>query len=890
MNFNTPTTDTYEYRDSLFKYDIPIIEEEYYLNIELGTITHHQGWILYIPINHPETHLALSEIIPKLLDMKLNFKIVKNRTIHIKMNNGIYGPTMIGRNIIIKLDILLQLDFIVPTLDTVSARYLGPTLGYDYKIGSNLYARYGSYITRTTEDGVGNLDRIIMDSNGKWFRDKYRKPVSLPRGVQNPFEGFIKKTPQDNLHTTLLGKYKIDKSVNADIWGTIYEGSAADNNQLETKYYILRGKRKTLIDDFNRDTYDRLEWAAEVTSKLDENIPAPKVIDFWKEDNYAFLILSRSSGKNLKEISIELLNNTIWNKVPLESKNIIIKILIKIANALSYINSVGYVNRLINWNNISISPSHDITIINWALSYNFTNNTPSPPFQTKEALHSELKTISIEKNDICSYGHLLISVLSGCHSKTLIEDEVEESWKEKIAYITGDHSLTEIISRCLSTQKINRPTWNEVVEALQIHGESTNQMNSNITRTGPHAKEALTSIIQSAIDTLPSTKFTINSLWFSSIEHPYDTDVYPYLNKHFYTAIYRGVGGVLYLLAKALSMNFDLSLSSDNIENSMRLIIEKKYHRSRKFIPGLHYGSSGIAVTICEMINSGLLNINDEYTQIIQSCLSKDNVLYDVINGVAGDGLALMICQNYICTEFYEEKLTNIALQLLRTQQPSGAWQSPGRSSSDIINGFGYGVAGICYFLLEYAQRLNSADALRSAISGISYLNTKKIESSQTCWWPSSSFDLRQESEWCFGSAGFILTYLKAYEYTQNLDYYKTAEKALNSIQPHRISPNLSQSHGLAGIGETYLEAFRITQSEQWLDRATLIVDTLCKLRHSSADIGTYWNTDILRNATADFMLGQSGILHFLIRYHHSDKISYPLLPSPISQPKLLQQ
>lgn len=857
-------------------------EEELYLSFEFNAIAHHQGWILYVPFNYTETKEALSAIVPILITNNLNFKVVKNAIIHKKMNNGTYGKTMIGRNIVIKLDEISKSDSIVSILNPTTEVFKGPVLGYDYKLGVNLYARYGSYNSKIVEDEIGNLERLVMDSSGKWFRDKYRRPPLLPYGIKNPFDQIITSTSTNGFHTTLRGNYKIGDPLYRDIWGSVYEGSSLNDSSSASKYYIFRGKRKTFIDDFNRDTYDRLEWAAKTISHL--KISTLQVIDFWKEDEYAFLILSRTEGKSLEKLSSELLDDTLWSKSAVNVKKKIINILIKIAKELANINSLGYINRQINCNSVFVSPSLDITIIGWDLSYDFVNKIPSPPFQTKEELNTSSSVLPDENTDLNSYGNLAVSVLSGHSNVIITAGESEESISKKINYITDNSLLTNIISKCIQNSEASRPTWTEIIETLEVYNNSLDREKIANKVATPYTNTILAEIIQSALHELASQKLTIKNLWFSLINHPYDTDVYPQGNKHIFPSIYRGISGILYLLARSSKVGFDISHLSDKIEDSLNFIIDRPYKKSNNLSSGLYYGAAGISVALNEMVNSQLLPMNSNYGTLIEHCLSGDNALYDVINGVAGDGLATLICKGTINNAFYEERTANTATKLLRTQQTSGAWLSPNRRPNDMINGFGYGTAGICYFLLEYAERHGSKDALHSAIAGITYLNSLKIDSDQICWWPSSTFDQRRGFSWCFGSAGIALTYLKAYEYTHDLDYLNTAEKALRSLNPYKVLQNFSPSTGLSGIGEVYLEAFRISRAEEWYERATIIIDAICNLGFNAVTTKTHRNTNTVLQ-TADFMTGQTGILHFLLRYQHPDKISYPLLPPPINHP-----
>ncbi len=61
---------------------------------------------------------------------------------------------------------------------------------------------------------------------------------------------------------------------------------------------------------------------------------------------------------------------------------------------------------------------------------------------------------------------------------------------------------------------------------------------------------------------------------------------------------------------------------------------------------------------------------------------------------------------------------------------------------------------------------------------------------------------------WCHGGPGIALAFLNLYEQTGKDSYADVVTKALE-IHPFDIQyPNLSQCHGISGLGEIYLEAY----------------------------------------------------------------------------------
>jgi hypothetical protein len=119
---------------------------------------------------------------------------------------------------------------------------------------------------------------------------------------------------------------------------------------------------------------------------------------------------------------------------------------------------------------------------------------------------------------------------------------------------------------------------------------------------------------------------------------------------------------------------------------------------------------------------------------------------------------------------------------------------------------------------------------------------------------------------------------IKAYEILHENTYRKIAENALFKYPSRIAHTNFNQENGLAAIGEVYLEAWRVFKNDQWKYRADWIsnvfINTFCRIEDGCG----HWVMEQNNPPTADFLLGNSGIIHFLVRCLHPDKIGYRLL------------
>jgi hypothetical protein len=92
------------------------------------------------------------------------------------------------------------------------------------------------------------------------------------------------------------------------------------------------------------------------------------------------------------------------------------------------------------------------------------------------------------------------------------------------------------------------------------------------------------------------------------------------------------------------------------------------------------------------------------------------------------------------------------------------------------------------------------------------------------------------------------------------------------------LLPNLTQCHGMAGLGEALLEGWRVAGDKRWLAESKRI-DGLLEAMPVEVSGGLAWMAENLHRPTADLMVGGGGVLHFLLRLDNPYALWPPLLP-----------
>ena len=120
-----------------------------------------------------------------------------------------------------------------------------------------------------------------------------------------------------------------------------------------------------------------------------------------------------------------------------------------------------------------------------------------------------------------------------------------------------------------------------------------------------------------------------------------------------------------------------------------------------KELPGLHFGTAGVAVALAEAISAKLIEPTNAIMEYIQATFSGTLDWYDLTHGAAGQGIAAIICMDRLPQLELDAFVDHCVGYLTAHQEPDGSWQAPAGVPSlkgTVFTGFAHGTAGILYF------------------------------------------------------------------------------------------------------------------------------------------------------------------------------------------------
>jgi serine/threonine protein kinase len=638
-------------------------------------------------------------------------------------------------------------------------------------------------------------------------------------------------------------------------------------------------------DKEGRDIKDRLIWQKQLHELLQDKVRMPRLLGSFEENGNYYLVIECIKGKSLGSLCKK--HSKILREGLLSGNKLGIRFLnylLQIVDILETLHQNNVVHRDATSNNFMITPGGKVAVIDFELSYSLQQEPPSPPFQlgtfgymSPQQIATQTPTI---QEDIFSVGAILLQVWTNISPNKLTDAPINEL-EDKVYFFIPDQQIGNIIIQCLQPQPGDRPALATVRGIVhQYKSDLLKKVNRPASKPVLFSKEDILDTIQQALGTLGSPILADAEMgWFAEDMKKQDNGDKNRINKAWHASYNTGAAGIIYLLSKIKMAGFNVDATLPYVQKGLDLISRKYIDSSISPSPGLHFGAAGIAASLTTAIEYGLIQATPKYWDWVNKLLERENNELGILHGIAGQGIANLICTASIGSQVVNERLQYYARHLLARQERDGSWlHSVNDKKKRIIRGFARGMAGIVYFLLEYAQHFNDKLALAGAERGLQWLMKKAEHKKGIVQWRSAN-GKEIPPWWSEGAAGIALPFLKAWSLLKEPRYQQYAIGALNNHPEKVVDNNLSQASGLSGLGEIYLEAYQVLQDEIWLKRACWIAQVLLHSKKQHPKYGPYWLVEHERQPVPGFMTGNSGVLHFLIRYCYPDKINFPLMP-----------
>ena len=778
----------------------------------------------------------------------------------------------------------------------------GPIIAYDLPLGDIVYTRYGSFNPIIQRDRFGSTQRMIYAPDGKLIQDEYHLPFKDQDDIKNPFDKWSVELNQDDIapppvhvingkKTKLFGPgYLILNALSEQPAGTVFQAVDLRTQALAGLKILKQGRRFCKTDCYNRDMRNRLQYQAILHQSLMDQIPIPQADPYFEVKGDGYLPLEWLEGNSIKTLVVQTLDCESFGVLATTQKKMLLDWCQKLIQIIVRLHNLGYVHRDLTASNIWLGENDKLYLLNLELCHAL--NDTSPAYELDATSFMSPQQVSQERpaieDDLYSIGCFILFVLTGIDPSYLLEQDNSNLLNRLMEITQGaPRSLLDIIVQCVNSDPSLRPSLVTISSVLsKAIAALKNKINIPANEQfAPNkiSNATLDSVLTRGIVGLLQQDGAIQTeegLWLSTSIHKQGLRPHYELRQ----SAGRGVAGVVYALSRFARFNLLPPEGIVRVKQAANWL--QHVHRTLDTeMPGLYVGSAGVAVALAETIAANIEKPTDSLSKFIQKNLAGTIDWPDITYGAAGQGVANMYCLDRLGWPCLQNNIQRCIDYLIETQQQDGSWITPrgaDEKSGEVLPGFAHGVAGIAYFLAEFAFREKEDSVWASAVRALRWLQKQAVlhqsRGNAVLSWRNSKSNPSMERWWCHGGPGVALAFLRAYELSGDSSYASTARKALMVHPINLRHPNLGQCHGLSGLGDIYVEAFRVLGEAQWLERATSLAQLLCEMGRSTATGELYWLTQNPQVSTADLMVGNAGILHFLMRIRQEGQLAGPAL------------
>lgn len=837
---NSLITGTYE--EILFNYNFQFRREGFYFVI--GDIPSMQGWMFFITVELKDFKYLLSILVPFLTSRDISFKVPVDRLTHESLIEGNLGFSYFGKVVCIYPKDQSTIVKLAKELTQITSFTKGTYMSGIF-LGGLLYTRYGSFEDIITPEG-----NLIVNDKGEYEVDEFSIPYIIPKWLTWPFDEItthIVPPPKK----TLNGKYYILDILRDTPKGRVIFGIAKSNIFKFRKYLIKEGRPGIFRDSSGRDIIDRLNWQMTLHKRLQNKLLIPSFIDSFEDEGNSYLVLEYIDGMRFEKYIDSIFLSNSWIDLPIRSQELIFKNVLEILNIISALHQIKYVHRDISLGNFIVNKKGKIYLVDLELSYSLEEHIPAPPFQigTPGYMSPEQRSGLALPNfnqDVYGLGALMLTIFTHLSPRKFYIFDRTELYNN-IFFFTGIRDLSNLITNCLNVVPEKRPDIGVIKSELT---SSLVQIKNKISPFQPLGKFDIENIINKGINSLKSSLVLAEEgLWLSQVSEAWEF-------RNTFIGIDKGISGILYTIGNLKKEGFKIDDLMPFFNKNWDFIKDHFLFSGRDLPSGLYSGGAGVAISISAAIDVGILPNTEENLTFMENCLFNVPVGLDIRNGLAGYGLSLLYCSKFLSPNFLNERIQFLIHYILNTQQESGGWcVLEGKKKIDLPKNFENGTAGIIFFLLEYIKFSNDENVRKKVIIALDrysiQLRKEKISKALIT---------------LNGRAGWIMLFLKAFEILNNPVYENMAVKIVETIPVKPILNDFTFNNGLLGLGEVYLEGAKISTKANWKERVEWIAAVF---KHSAVFIedDVHWIQRHSQYPSADLMEGNSGIIHFFIKY-----------------------
>jgi hypothetical protein len=840
----------------------------------VGKPTHVAGWKLHVSATVSGVDLLFKRVLPCLARHGAHFKIAAERDAIVQLNAGNFGEAQIGKVITVYPRNDTEAVALARELIEHTRGIVGPSIATDLHLGEAVYTRYGSVRPRIMRDRFGEPSEFIPDGRGNWMPDLRPVPFRCPQGIPIPFPtpAYAQAPARLNARGLLGGRYFVTDVLRPGLAGSVLRAIDVRDVRRPAACVLKQARPHCSADELGRDRRARLRHEGAVLERLRGLAGIASAGEYFEDEDIGYLPVAYVSGQTLAELVYRLVTGRSWRCVRAQARRRLLRFAAQLVRRLRSAHARGVIHRDVAPGNVWIGDDDQVYLLDWECAHVMGSRIPA--FRLGTPGFSDLsreQRAPARRDDWQACGRVVAFMLTGLDPGAVVHGRPREL-ATRLAELTElrDARLIELLARTLADEPSGELDAAMLLGALTSAAYRTTARRQHSTAplftTAQHESvlleglEVMTAELRVRLDRLRVRRTPPDAAMID---------------------VHAGIAGLLYVLAAGHSArvaHLDTTLG----ERAARVLTART--PVTPDLPGLVHGRAGRGLAVAAAVQAGCVSANDALRTHLASALPGRLDWPDFTHGAAGQGFAALACARRLGVPQLAAGAAACAAYLVRTQNAEGAWTLPEGApgaSGERFTGFAHGAAGMMAFLASYAALEGDSAADAAWRRAEAWLVSRALRGRAGSWqWPLSDSDPAPFNWWCHGAPGIALGWLcvaRAQGTGAIAEEYLRG--ALVASPPKLRSDSLGQCHGLAGIGEVYLEAYRVLKEECWRERAADIANVLVGLARRRSRQPWPLTPGESRADADGLMLGTAGVLHFLLRQHVPAAVtSVPLL------------
>jgi serine/threonine protein kinase len=861
-----------------------------------------QGWKLHVSATVVSAPEVLKACAPILIEARTHFKFASNARSLLILNDRRCPRGSSGKFITAYPSNDGQLSDLAARLHQATVGIAGPVVLSDapYLKGSLVHYRYGAFdgLEVLTNDGM--YSHCIIDPDGNPVEDRRPATFTPPPWAVSPFADPVtgsdpteEVTPessgQSGNRIILHDRYEISVAIRHSNGGGVYPA----RDRITGDDVILKEARPHVgTDEFGRDAVDMLRHEACVLKHVAPLGIAPALLDEFTQESHYFLVQELVRGHSLRQradASPRRLDGGL-------TQGELIDIAVRLACMLQELHRGGVVVRDFSPNNIMLTPSGDLRVIDlemaavwqeetgsWAV-FGIGGGTPgiSAPEQFKGAMPDYAA-------DLFSLGATLLFLVIRNSPEIMADHPVVRSLEARVADMLSPpgnpfhicESLRQIITGLMREKPGERVSLGEVIRLGS--SATTGHYCEDLWRWPPTAK-AVSDLARLSNDDWSSLVSGI--IGYLTANLPTNSRTSPWSETSFGQSadcctVQHGLAGGLAVLVRLVGIVGEEKVR--DLLDAVLVRITRQLEQNRHRLPGLYFGFAGTAWALFDAGTA--LHRPDLVSRSLDLVASLPTAWPnpDVTHGLSGLGSCLLyLAERTGRTDLLARALAcaEEILSMADSGDDAISWTVPPSFNSQLAGyssyGFAHGTAGIGAFLLAAGHAGGRNDLQEAAERCGETLLASAIYEGDAAFWPATPTSSIPLTYWCNGSGGVGTFLCRLYARTEEQRYRTAAVAAARAVMRTRWNIGTAYCHGLAGNGDFLIDLACVTGDSTFLTWAEEMA-------------GLLWTKRVYRDGftvlpdgsgaavTGGYGAGLSGHLSFLVRLRsRSSRLFHP--------------